>query len=58
MTDIKMQRKETYDFCKEALDHLNASGTRFMPGGAFALLNHKQITKAGCQLPFYLFKVA
>ncbi|GAB2686000.1 nucleotidyltransferase family protein [Mucilaginibacter koreensis] len=43
MTDIKEQRKEAYDFYKEALSHLNESGTRFMLGGAFAMFKYTGI---------------
>lgn len=43
MSQIKEQRKEAYDFYKEALDHLKESNTRFMLGGAFAMFKYTGI---------------
>ncbi|RVU00559.1 hypothetical protein EOD41_11185 [Mucilaginibacter limnophilus] len=41
--NIKEQREEAYAFYKEALDTLNATNTRFMLGGAFAMFKYTGI---------------
>lgn len=43
MSGLKEERKEAHAFYKEALNHLNESGTRFMLGGAFAMFKYTGI---------------